>query len=466
MNFPNIKIPARRSHSFRPMAPIPAPQVLKKYRQHLPVTILRHALRVSFIFTLILGLKTPSAGANECHDFLRTKASKTDLQSWESTHILDDSLQNMIVLEVTDLDALYDLPLLQSRSKLAFEAAQAVQGSLQDKTSLFLDMMNVPSLMRRDLIDPSTGIYQFAGPASIRLSEALFGFPSTLPVALTGNESSFEIFEQLFMNNEFVRNNFTAIGNLKRNLEWDNRLKKRDPELAKIHREVDEFLLHFRRMDSSSVKLRAALTLSNGGKIKTNTPSDIRALAPEIPKEISFGHFYLQHVFPHTSGFVHANTVRSLETRMEKAETRAEREEIFAQMMAVPQLRKDRITSFSVFEDDVLLAPNHLLKGRNFKRITQGGSKTEMIRFTSSIRVAKGFSAKFQEYDQDYIIAICGDPNGCKSQGQIYQMGEVVTFFPDCGPFILRFPSLKRLRQKYIEDLPVTDFYLTRRICD
>ncbi len=185
---------------------------------------------------------------------------------------------------------------------------------------------------------------------------------------------------------------------------------------------------------------------------------------------VSFTKLFAEHIEAHTAGLKYIHKFRSLETRLERARTDNTRAEIIKDIESHWGVRQKSITSVSLFDEDVLLANDYLARGRNFVRMNAPGSPIEMIQFEADVLVSEGLRNAPKAYPHTYVIGICAAPEGktCRGAGgAVFEPGEVVTFFPACGPFVVRYPSIKRIRQKYLEKRDdVTGYHMVRALCE
>ena len=384
-----------------------------------------------------------------CEDFLTEpmafgKSNFNDLDSW-GDRVVSLMIEPYPIITQDVLNA----------SEKAFAEALAVDGDVQTKMADYIRRMGVPPGFRKWVF----------GVQPLRSTFASLGFFEAIKDG--ASKDALAHLSSYYVDYSAQSAGVQVWNSALKNRWWLARLRKKLPQAAlTAHLAVDDLLLRFGAFISSPMPLHVYLAMKNGLTIAKPVPDKLAHLSPKLKslEALVFNPLFLDHSEPHLANLLQAAEFRTLETKMERARTSAQRAEVFAQMQAFGFARMKHATSFSVFAEEVFLAPQHVARGRDFQIASQD-SMVELVKFKSDLIVTRGL--KPTTYTQTYVIAICVAPVGqkCKSRGREYSAGEVISFFPECGPFVLRFPSLKRIRQRYIDELDVTDYYLKRQTC-
>jgi hypothetical protein len=164
---------------------------------------------------------------------------------------------------------------------------------------------------------------------------------------------------------------------------------------------------------------------------------------------IKFNGFFAKHIEPHTFGVAQLARFRILEDQLLTASTKEEKLRIFEEMKSLDILRKKSETSFSLFDDELKTAPERFFTGKNFKREYSGNSKIIAVSFDGNLETKE--LGKVASHPRRYQVAVCnaGPEDICKQGATVYKNGDVIAFYPVCGDFIVRAPSLVDLKNYF-----------------
>ena len=193
---------------------------------------------------------------------------------------------------------------------------------------------------------------------------------------------------------------------------------------------------------------------------------------PEIhfPTQTSFRSLFLKHTEPHAYGLNEIARFRTLEGKLLAAKTDLEKQAILEEIKKLPIVRKDRPTSFSLLQNQLDLAPDLLSDSRNFRNLNAGTEPAKdhllAVSFESEVSITQK-NGRTSYHPHRYRIAVCNAPAGehCATAGAQYKSGEVITFYPECGDFVLKAPSFTSLKKHYLSGKGGREITLERVPC-